>query len=62
MNDLPMKRTAKYTYPTNTKLEDAVGRDMETLDQNGIDVGELRRKAITDAVKKAILKLNRIAG
>jgi len=57
-----MKKTAKYTYPANIKLLPEVGEDLELLDKSGVDVGELKRQAITEAVKKAMRKLNKHAG
>lgn len=62
MDSLPMKKTAKYTYPTNIKLLPEVGEELELLDKSGVDVGELKRLAITEAVKKAVRKLNKFAG
>ena len=62
MSELPMKKTAKYTYPTNTKLLPEIGEDLELLDKSGVDVGELKRTAITEAVKKALKALDKRAG
>jgi hypothetical protein len=62
MESLPMKKTAKFTYPTNTKLTPDTGEALELLDKSGVDVGELKRQAITGAVLKAVRKLNKIAG
>lgn len=57
-----MKKTLRYPVPANIKLSKEVGDDLELLNKSGVDVGELKRQAITDAVKKAVRKLNKIAG
>lgn len=59
MNTLPLKKTIRYPVHTNAKLTEDVGRDLETLSLNGIDVGELKRAAITEAVKKALRILDK---
>ena len=62
MNGLPMKKTKQYTYPTNIKLSPEIGEGLEKLDKIfGVDVGELKRSAITEAVKEALKKAEKSA-
>lgn len=59
MNTLPMKKTVRYPVPTNVKLSQETGDHLDVLSKSGIDVGELKRAAITEAVRKAMRTLDK---
>lgn len=56
-----MKKTVQYPAHENVYLPEEIGKDIKLLDQSGVDVGELKRAAITEAVKKAIKLLDKSA-
>lgn len=58
MAKLPLKKTVRYSYPANIKLTPEIGEGLELLDRMGYDIGELKRIAITERVKKEIKKIN----
>jgi hypothetical protein len=61
MNGLPMKKSVKYPTHENVYLPKDIGDDLDLLNKSGVDIGELKRSAITEAVKKAVRKLDKSA-
>lgn len=56
-----MKKTIKYPVPANIKLTKEIGDGLEMLNKAGVDVGELKRDAISRAVREALEKLEKSA-
>lgn len=54
-----MKNAHRYNYQTNTKLPEDIFRELEELSAKGVDIAELKRIAITEAVKKVKARLDK---
>jgi len=57
MSNVPMKRTKKYPAQSIVNLATETDKKMRELKGLGVDTGELRRLAVTEAIERAYSKM-----
>lgn len=58
MNKIPMKESVKYPEPLSLKVTTEVKQKLKMLKEMGVNVGELSRIALAEAIDKAIKQLD----